>query len=91
MIKINYVNGSFVRADKVSSKDVEQVGNTIIMASNEGWPFRGKPDDFARDALDHLSKDYPLCMGLFLVILDSKSGTDNYGHYTNEVLFQAVI
>lgn len=36
MIKVLYFNGSFVRAEKGSSKDVEQVGNAIIMASNEG-------------------------------------------------------
>lgn len=91
MTKVFYYNGSFVRAEKESSKDVEQVGNAIIMVNNNGRPFRGKPEDLARDALDHLGKNNPLYMGLFPVILDSQSGTDNYGHYTNEVLFQAVI
>lgn len=90
MIKVLYCNGSFVRAEKESSKDVEQVGNVVITATNKGWPFRGMPEDLARDALDHLSKSNPSCTGLFPVILDSKSGTDNYGHYTDEVLFQTV-
>ena len=49
MFKVYYFNGSFVRADKESSKDVEQVGNAIIIASNEGWPYRGKPEDLAGD------------------------------------------
>jgi len=91
MIKINYVNGSFVRADKVSSKDVEQVGNAIIMASNEGWPFRGKPDDLARDALSRINEQLGYEIGLLPVILSRDGGTDESGdYYTTEVVFQAV-
>lgn len=40
MIQVNYFNGSYSRANKVSPKDFGQVGNAIIMASNEGWPFK---------------------------------------------------
>ena len=90
MIKINYINGSFVRTDKVSSKDVEQVGNAIIMTCNEGWPFRGKPEDLARDALRHINKQLGFEIGLFPVILRSNSGMDKNGEYTTEIVFQAV-
>lgn len=90
MFKVLYFNGSFVRADMESSKDVEQVGNAIIMASNEGWPFRGKPEDLARDALGRVNEQLGFEIGLLPVILDSSSGTDSKGDYTVEVVFQAV-
>ena len=92
MMKIHYVNGSFVRAEKESSKDVEQVGNAIIMASSERerWPFRGKPEDFARDALGRVNEQLGFEIGLFPVILRSNGGLDNNGDYTTEVVFQAV-
>lgn len=90
MFKVYYFNGSFVRADKESSKDVEQVGNAIILASNEGWPFRSKPEDFARDALSCVNDQLGFEMGLFPVILSSNGGMDKNGDYTTEVIFQAV-
>lgn len=90
MIKINYVNGSFVRVDKVSSKDVEQVGNAIIMANNEGWSFRSKPEDLARDALSRINEQLGYDIGLLPVVLSSDGGTDESGNYTTEVVFQAV-
>ncbi len=90
MIKINYVNGSFLRANKEISKDVEQVGNAIIMASNEGWPFRGKPEDLARDALGRINDQLGYEIGLLPVILSSNGGMDKNGDYTTEVVFQAV-
>lgn len=90
MIKIYYVNGSFVRVEKESSKDVEQVGNAIILASNEGWPFGGKPEDFARDALGRINEQLGFEIGLLPVILSSNGGMDKNGDYTTEVVFQAV-
>lgn len=90
MIKIYYVNGSFARVEKKSSKDVEQVGNAIIMASNEGWPFRGKSEDFARDALGRINEQIGFEIGLLPVILNSNGGLDKSGDYTTEVVFQAV-
>ena len=91
MIKALYFNGSFVRVEKVSSKDVEQVGNAIIMASNEGWPYRGKPDDMARDAIYHVIGQLGYEIGLFPVIKNSKFIMDVHNNvYTTEVIFQAV-
>ena len=91
MFKINHFNGSFVRVEKESSKDVEQVGNAIIMASNEGWPFRGKPKDFAREALDRVNEQLGFEIGLLPVILSSNGVSDESGdYYTTEVVFQAV-
>ena len=91
MIQVNYFNGSYSRANKVSPKDFGQVGNAIIMASNEGWPYQGKPDDMARDAVCHINGKLGFEIGAFPVVLDSKSGTDVEGKvYTTEVVFQAV-
>ena len=90
MYRVNYVNGSFVRVEKESSKDVEQVGNAIIMASNEGWLFRGKPEDFARDALGRVNEQLGFEIGLLPFILSSNGGLDEGGDYTTEVVFQAV-
>ena len=90
MIKVHYFNGSFVRADMESSKDVEQVGNAIIMASNEGWPYRGKPEDLAGDALGRINEQLGYEIGLFPVMLSSNGGLDKSGDYTTEVVFQAV-
>lgn len=58
MIQVNYFNGSYSRANKVSPKDFGQVGKAIIMASNEGWPYQGKPDDMARDAICHINPQF---------------------------------
>lgn len=91
MIKVLYFSGSFVRADKVSSKDVGQVGNAIIMASNEGWPYRGKPEDMARDAICHINRQLGFEIGVFPVILSSKVIVDDQDKvYTSEIVFQTV-
>ena len=91
MIKINYFNGSYSRANKVSPKDFGQVGKAIIMASNEGWPFPGEPNDMARDAICRVNQELGYKIGLFPVVLDSKGGIDVEGKaYTTEVIFQAV-
>lgn len=55
MIKVMCFNGSYNRADKICPRNFGQVGDAIIMASNEEWPYRGKPDDMARDAICHIN------------------------------------
>lgn len=90
MYRVYYFNGSFVRGDKENLKDAGQVGNAIIMASNKGEPFRGKPKEFAKNALGHINKQLGLEIGLFPVILSSNGGSDTSGDYTTEVVFQAV-
>lgn len=55
MLIVNYLNGSYSRANNVSPKDIGQVCNAIIMASNEESPYRGKPVDMARDAIRHIN------------------------------------
>ena len=91
MIKVLYFNGSYSRAYKVSPIDFGKVGNAIIMASNEGWPFRGKPEDMARDAICHINGQLGYEIGLFPVVLDSNGGIDIEGNaYTTEVVFQVV-
>ena len=79
------------RAEEESSKDVEQVGNAIIMASNEGWPYRGKPEDMARDALDHVNEQLGYEIGLLPIVQNWKSESDEDGvFFTTEVIFQSV-
>lgn len=91
MIKIKFFNGSYSRANKVSPKDFGQVGNAIIMASNEGIPFRGKPEDMARDAICHINEGLGYEIGLFPIVLSCKEGTDvECRFYTTEVVFQAI-
>ena len=90
MYKVYYFNGSFVIDDKENLKDAVQVGNTIIMASSQREPFRGKPKEFAKNALGHINKQLGLEIGLFPVFLSSNGGSDTSGDYTTEVVFQAV-
>lgn len=62
-----------------------------MMASNEGWPFRGKPDDMARDAIRHINDEYGLEFALIPVIIGCKQSIDDQGNYiTEEVIFQAI-
>ena len=70
--------------------DAEQVRNAIIVAKNEGFPFRGKPEDMADDVLYHILDKKSLKMGFLPVIYDSKGGIDKCGDYTTDVVFQAV-
>ena len=90
MYKVYYFNGSFVIDDMENLKGAVQVGNAIIMVSNNGRPFRGKPEELAKDALGHINKQLGLEIGLFPVILRSSGGSDISGDYTTEVVFQAV-
>lgn len=46
-MKVRYVNGSFVGAECSRSMDIEQVRDAVIVIKNEGFPFRGKPEEMA--------------------------------------------
>ena len=92
MKKIKFINGSYNRANKVCPEDFGHAGSAIITARNEGWPFRGKPEDMAKDAIYHINKQLGFEIGLFPVILSSKmivEGQDKV--YTTEIVFQAFI
>ena len=91
MIKIYYVNGLFSRAENQSLKKVGLGENVIMMARNEGWPFRGEPKDMAKDAIRHINDEYGLEFALIPVISISKQSLDDQGNYfTEEVVFQAI-
>ena len=91
MVNIIFVNGSFCRAENLSPKEVGLGENAIIMASNEGWPFRGEPEDMAKDAIRHINDEYGLELALIPVISISKQSIDDQGNLlTEEVIFQAI-
>lgn len=91
MENIIFVNGSFCRAENLSLKTVGPGENAVMMASNEGWPFRGKPEDMAKDAIRHINDEYGLEFALIPVISISKQSIDEQGNYfTEEVVFQAI-
>lgn len=91
MIKITFLNGSFHRAENLSLKTVGPGENAVMMASNEGWPFRGKPEDMAKDAIRHINDEYGLEFALIPVIIGCKQSIDDQGNYiTEEVIFQAI-
>lgn len=91
MINILYLNGSFSRAENLSLKKAGPGENAVMMASNEGWPFRGKPDDMARDAIRHINDEHGLELALLPVIIGCKQSIDDQGNLlTEEVIFQAI-
>ena len=71
--------------------DFEQLRNETFVVQNEGLPFRGKPSDMASNTLSHILERISPESTLFPVIFESDDGIDNYGNYTNKVVFQAVI
>lgn len=89
-MRVKYINGSYIRAEGLSSIGVEQVRNAIVVASNDGYPFRGKPRDMADDVLAHILNKSFSNMGFMPVIYESCGGIDKYGDYTTDVVFQAV-
>ena len=91
MLNLLYFNGFFDEASLKSLNDFEQVRNAIIVAKCEGVPFRGKPVDMANNAIAHILKRTSSELGAFPVVLQSNSGTDGEGDYTNEVVFQVVV
>lgn len=89
-MEIKYINGFINEACFRGMKDFEQVRDTIIVAKCEGFPFRGRPKDMARDVIAHVLKVSCSETGLFPVIIESFGGTDSKGDYTTKVVFQAV-
>ena len=85
-----YKNGFFNEANLRGLNDFEQVRNAIIVAKCEGFPYRGEPKDMANDIIDHILKRTSSEAGAFPVVLQSNSGSDEEGDYTNEVVFQVV-
>lgn len=91
MFKIYFVNGLFCSAENPSLKKVGLGENAIIMARNEGWPFRGKPEDMARDTIRHINDEHGMELALLPVIISCKQSIDDQGNYlTEEVVFQAI-
>ena len=92
MKEIKYLNGSYCRANKIYPEDFGQDGNAIIIAKNEGWPFRGEPKDMARDAIRHINAEHGLEFALIPVINFCKQSIDDQGILlTEEVIFQVII
>ena len=89
-MRVKYTNGSYIGAEGLCSIDVEQVRDAIVVASNDGIPFRGKPRDMADDVLAHILNKSSAKMGFMPVIYESGGGIDKYGAYTTDVVFQAV-
>ena len=89
-MEITYINGFISEACLRGLKDFEQVRDAIIVAKCEGFPYRGRPKDMARDVLVHVLKVVRSETGLFPVFIESFGGTNSKGDYTTKVVFQAV-
>lgn len=87
---IKYLNGSYIGATKTNVIDFKSVKDSIIEVRNVGTPFRGNPKDMADDVLAHIVNIPSQYMGFIPVIYQSSTGTDKYGIYTTDVIFQAV-
>lgn len=64
-MRIIYLNGRFLSADRFCPEDIRQVNGFVCEATNEGFPFRGTPTEMANDALMHLgvySKFFPVIL-----------------------------
>ena len=90
-MNIKYINGFFDEANLRGLNDFEQVRNAIIVAKCEGLPFRGRPKDMANDVIARILKRTSSEVGAFPVVLQSNSGPNTGGDYTNEVVFQVVV
>jgi hypothetical protein len=91
MLFVSFINGSFKGINNMELMDFEQLKNELFVVQNEGMPFRGKPSDMASDTLSHIIERISPESALFPVIFESDGGIDNYGNYTNKVIFQAVV
>lgn len=89
-MKVRYINGSYIGVECSHPMDVEQVTNAVIVVKNEGFPFRGKPEEMADDVLAHIFIKSSSKMGFMPVVYESCGGIDKYGDYTTDVVFQAV-
>ena len=92
MVNIIFVNGSFCRAENLSPKEVGPGENVLMMARNEGWPFRGKPEDMAREAIRHINDELGYEIGMIPVIIYPKQKIiDDQGNLgIEEVVFQVI-
>lgn len=88
---IRYYNGFYNGAEFECPKEIGQVKNAVITVINEGFPYRGRPEDMAKDALTHILRYVASDVGLYPVIFESYGGTDLHGDYTMKVVFQVVI
>lgn len=89
-MKIKYINGSYIGAEKSNLIDLELIENSIIEVRNEGTPFRGGPKEMVDNALAHIINRLSCNKGILPVIYQSSTGTDKLGDYTTDVIFQAV-
>lgn len=89
-MRMNYLNGSYVGAENEKLIDLELIENSIIEVRNEGTPFRGRPKEMVEDVLVHIVNRLPCNKGIMPIIYQSSTGTDKYGIYTTDVIFQAV-
>lgn len=88
---IRYYNGFYNGAENESPKEIGQVKNAMIVVINVGFPYRGRPEDLAKDTLTHILNGVASDVDFFPVIFESNGGTDSQGEYTTKVVFQAVI
>ena len=89
-MKVRYINGSYIGVECSHPMDVEQVTNAVIVVKNEGFPFRGKPEEMADDVLAHILNKASSNKVFITVVYESCGGIDKYGNYTTDVVFQAV-
>jgi hypothetical protein len=89
-MKVRYINGSYIGVECSHPMDVEQVTNAVIVVKNEGFPFRGKPEEMADDVLAHIINKASSNKVFIPVVYESCGGIDKYGNYTTDVVFQAV-
>jgi len=89
-MEITYINGFISEACLRGLKEFKQVKDAIIVAKCEGFPYRGRPKDMARDVLVHVLNVLCSEIGLYPVIIESFGGMDSKGNYTTKVVFQAV-
>ncbi|MBR5748284.1 MAG: hypothetical protein IKY01_05795 [Prevotella sp.] len=92
MKTVEYLNGSFCKADRVNPNDFGVIDNDIFMVENVGNLFKGKPIDLVIDALKQLNFSLPHGKEiLFNVIVDSFEESRETGYFTKYVVFQGLL
>lgn len=89
-MEITYLNGFISEAGLNRLNDFEQVKNAVIVAKCKGFPFRGMAMDMAQNAISHILNKLLSTCGLFPVVYESYGGSNSYGDYTTEVVFQTI-
>ena len=91
MKNIEYVNGVFYKADKVSHNVFGIIDNDIFWVECIGYLYKGKPADLATDALKHLNYSLPYGKEIiFNIIVDSYEESKDTGYFTKYVVFQGL-